>query len=213
MKWSHVLVTVTGTCAVFLVVGYCQNPAESDTQVHVRGEDDFLRSFASLTASYELAKIHSRELDTNAGMGEYWNVLFAQILTATDVDASWKSKIIRPSVVTNEQGTEGARKKGDDLALTEFEKRASRLIERGADEVIEHPTPASVLYLRPVQVLEPCLVCHSDPQDDKPISSMISRRLGYEVLSPLDGMMKSNKVDGRMISLQITVDKRAPGKK
>jgi hypothetical protein len=135
-----------------------------------------------------MGKIHARELESYKDFSVLWSPLFDDLRAATDVDATWTTKTIRPSAISGKGGKETAGEEREDVLLTEFETRALKQIEQGASEVLEHPTPGNVFYLRPVRVLKSCTFCHSD-----------SKQQSFAWLT------KSNRVDGVVISLQITL--------
>jgi len=186
MRGTSLLVACAATAALTtcVIVPACkETPKESACSA----SSDLLRQLGRLATSYELARIHSRGLDSEQEPPFPWEELFHDQLVATGVNAVWECRIVDSS---QSKGAENAEKsQADDASLTAFEVRAIQGIEKGETEVLDTTRQDVVFYLKPVQVLSSCQVCHP-PGPDRP------------------GLLDPISVDGKMFSLQIKLGTR-----
>jgi hypothetical protein len=164
---KRTLIVIGAVLLCWVVVALGQRAPLRDQTNEGRAPNDDVRRLAKLASSYELARIHAKGLEPNEDFRPMWDKVFEGLLADTQLDASWKARIIASRVPLLEEviGKEHATGDGrpEKLAgLTEFEERAIKKIEKGAQEVLEIPSRSKVLYLRPITPLKSCVkTCHA----------------------------------------------------
>jgi len=204
MKRLVVLMALAGVCMLWTMIGHSQPPAAAVNKADPSVPNGDVQRLARLAAMCELGRIHTRELEEREDFRPMWDDLYKQLSAEAQLDASWTAKIIPGrqdrSLALQTLGKEAVEKieKQEDASLTEFEKRAIKKISQGAEEVLESPSPGSVLYMRPIRLLKSCtLSCHGEP--DRKLTAQLS---GIE-----------RPIKGAKISLQIAVGKQQAEKK
>jgi hypothetical protein len=195
MERLGVFVALAGMCIISVIVARSEKPALVERRpTEKRPNDDVIR-FARLVASYELARLHVKELEAKKEAKLVWGELFGELLAETELNASWttrfipKQRLVVRRVPANERATDAPK---DQVKLSDFEGQAIKKIDEGAEEVLEAPSPENVLYVRAIRPLPSCVAfCHAPTGGPFPLFRNME--------------MGSDEIKGMTISLNIAL--------